>query len=228
MITYNKEFRKKDGRLLTASGPRALQNRPAYNDDDITSLKEEIARLKSIVSSGNNVTSNITHDNIDINYLINGAVSKALLEVETSNIAKIQAYEDKIAVLNREVIILSSDLEYSKKESHTQVTSYEDRLYILFKTITQKDEVIKDMTDKLISSNVVVMGNNTEGKTIVSRIDNNNRPAIDKVFIDPSKKGVENDMTSHVRLKEVVNGSNINVGESVDKLKSLMGKLPNR
>jgi len=227
VITYNKEFRKKDGRLLTASGPRALQNRPAYNDNDITSLKEEIIRLKSMIGSGSNVTSNITHDNVDINDLINSAVSKALLEVETSNIAKIQAYEDKIAVLNREIIILLSDLEYSKKESHTQATSYEDRIYVLFKIVAQKDEVISGMTDKLISSNTVVSNvvvppniGCVEDRAIIT-----NRPTIDEVYIDPNK-GAEDGMKSHVKVKEVKNG--INASADVAKLKGLLGKLPTK
>lgn len=225
MITYNKEYRKKDGRLLTASGPRALQNRPAYSDSDIETLKDEIDRLKASLSGDSFVKPNVVHDNIDINDLINEAVGKALLEVETANLDKIKDYEQKIESLNREIIRLNTELSFIKSEHRSQLEAAEDRLSKMFAIVSEKDGIISGITDKMFS-------NGTFNNSVVNANENTavsdevvdvvvKRPGIDSVYIDPNKGG-EDAMKSHVKIKEVKNDTN--VSDSVDKLRGLLGK----
>lgn len=229
MITYNKEYRKKDGRLLTASGPRALQNRPTYSDNDISDMRAELDRLKLLVADSGGSTHVIAHDSADINDLINDAVTKSLLEAETLNTAKIKEYKAKIDYLTKEIVTLNSDLVIAKEEHRLQVTSYEKRLGEMFVIVTGKDVMINNITDRLLSSNTCNSNASERAKVIETCEDNavanNERPGMDNVYIDPNK-GAEDSMKSHVKIKEVK--SDIDVNSSVDKLRGLLGKLPKK
>jgi len=222
LITYNKEFRKKDGRLLVASGPRSLQNRPAYDDDDITELKGEIARLKMLLGAVDIGPNNTLHNDSDLNDAINDAVSKALLEVETDNVVKFKNYELKITALDTEIEVLKAKLGAADEALREQIKAYEDRLYTLFKIVAKKDEIIGEMTSNLLTGGSSLV---TRAKAEVPEETTVQRPNIDDVFIDPNKGG-EDGMKSHVKIKEIKNDTD--VSNSVDKLRGLLGKLPEK
>ena len=52
------------------------------------------------------------------------------------------------------------------------------------------------------------------------------RPKMENVFIDPLSKDAGKDLESHVDIKDSSPKEKVNVDEQVDKLKSLLGKLP--
>ncbi len=54
------------------------------------------------------------------------------------------------------------------------------------------------------------------------------RPKMEEVFVDPISKDAGKDLESHVNIKDSSSKEKVNVNEQVDKLKGLIGKLPER
>lgn len=213
MVTYNKEFTKSDGRKLVSNGPRDLQRRASTYQQEIMMLKEQIMLLQSYQNDCNTKTGSVGISQDQLNDIINKTTEEVYLEVDSK-------YAEKVSNLLNERDSKQRDIETLREEIKRLNSKLDD-----------KDKMIIDLTTKIgeISSRpiTVVSSGVTTSPTVQSTTETK-RPEMDKVYIDPSKKGAEDEMKSHVKIKEVKNEGESNVGSSVNKLKSLMGKLPKK
>ena len=192
MVEYNKVYKKKDGRLLVASGPRASQNRqkqqginpPVMNVPEIDSLRRDIKKLTSAIPTN---VSGYTKDQVDT--MINTAIEDASVDLERKYIFEITELKTDNAKLNSVV----------------------DKLNI---KLDKKDDIILELTT---NSRPINMEFTDPDSDVVS-----DRPSMENIFIDPTKKS-EEVLESHITNKETESNTS-KVKSSVDKLKKLMNK----
>jgi ElaB/YqjD/DUF883 family membrane-anchored ribosome-binding protein len=249
-IKYNKEYKKKDGRVLVSSGPRNMQNRSVIDMNEILELRAELDYLKSKLNervdeapiTSEKTIQSFSQDQVDD--LINKTAEEVSLEVESNFKKKIEESKAELAVLYRELEVLrdkladkdnelmsirnnyEDQLSASRDRMNRQQAAFEERESNLYLKLDDKDKTIKDLTNKLadISTRPVnVMSYDKASESVEA----GDRPAMDNIYIDPSKKGYEDKMESHVVNKETKSNKH-KVTSDVDKLKNLMGGLPKR
>lgn len=192
MVEYNKIYKKRDGRVLTASGPRESQrrqqNNPAPPMEDLATLREEIHSLRANLSKTPAQTDN-TADKFD-----------EILEEVSAELE--QRYVDRI-----------SSLEALLEDRDKYIIKLEGRL-------DKQDALLQNITNKISAVPIA------EGTAPSHIEEKTGRPGIDSVFIDPTAKGSEDKLESHVKTKETVS-SKPTTSSNINKLKDLMGsKLP--
>ncbi len=187
MVTYNKIYKKKDGRVLVASGPRSVQARqgknaePSVKSSEIDSLREDIKKLT------NNIPTNAgAYSREKVDEMINAAIEEVSIELEEKYISEIKYLKNKNIELKSTVEKLDEKLD-------------------------KKDDMILSMTVNAKAAGV--------GEVIVD----DDRPAIDSIFIDPTKKDEENKFESHIVNKDPESGRS-KVKSNVDKLRKLIKK----
>jgi len=83
--------------------------------------------------------------------------------------------------------------------------------------LESKDNIILSLTDKITKLSSLTGSapsiSNTQSE------EGSDRPSMDDIFIDPSKKGAEDKMESHVKIKEIKYNSNTEA--NINKLKIL-------
>lgn len=196
VMTYNKVYKKSDGRKLVAGGPRDLQlkqkSRSLQSSEDLLTLRKEVERL---------VNSNRTQDmdSTDFATVVDEAIEELSIELEKRYIERISDLESTIA----------EKIEYIKR---------------LESKLDKQDEIIYNLTNKVAAAPVY-----TVAAPLLEddrELSNSNRPSIDNIVIDPTKKGSEDKLESHVTTKEVTTAKST-TSTNINKLKDLMGsKLP--
>lgn len=248
MVAYNKEFVKSDGRKLVASGPRSSQNRTAPANQEISELRAELiklqaqvieaSQLKSIMPASNNtVVNGFTQEQVDA--MVNKTAEEVSLDMDKHFNSIIFELKTNIASKDSTIALLEERLDEVKSNTKIKEQEYISEIKELKKILSEKenffnsrldikDATIKELADKLaeIPNRPVYVNSSSDNQVQVE--EDIKRPSMDNVFIDPSKKGAENSMKSHVKIKEIKNISSSNASDSVNKLKGLMGKLPKK
>lgn len=200
-IPYNKVYKKKDGRVLVASGPRNSQSRLARqtpselqdtSSEELTLLRNQVEQLTEHVNGG-------TYSKDQVNDIINAALEEVTAELEEKYINEINSL--KALANERQEII-------NKLESK----------------IDSKDATIEKLTNQLVNSKPTVIYSSNPDNAVTQNT--TNRPQLDSVFVDPSTKGDEDRFESHINVAEVKSEKKA-VNADIDKLKALLGsKLP--
>jgi len=236
-MKYNKDLGedytiKKDGRVLKASGPRAMQLKAAMKaqeSETVHILKEQVKDLMEIVASGksgNVVPSGYSADEVDKE--INKAVETAIIETEKKS-------KETIADLEEELKYVKAEFKkYRNNYNAEAMKELENNVTSLRVKVESKDEIIETLKSatgtadisELVSSltnKVDAIANSAlDGKEF---IDDPDRPRIETQFVDPLDAAVESTLEPHVVIDEekgIENGGNIN--HKVNKLKDILGK----
>ena len=235
-IKYDKEIVKKD-RIVTTRGPRDLQARSPYAQDSnqselVSLLRSEIERLTKILADRTLDSNTITgYTDEQVNEEIVKAVTSetARLKLEYERVVKdIQMGQVHIENENKRLIDekqhLSNTIESLKSEllnRDTTIdslkkdfqTSQDNKLTILLSEATKKIEEMSSSISNLQTSEQAYAKSST-------------RPQMETVFVDPIDK--ESKVEKHFEIEDVTISQKEEMGSKVSKLKSLLGKLPDR
>lgn len=242
-IPYKKQFVKSDGRKLTRSGPRDMQNRVTGggNSTDlnlvelltnqITDLKADVLAMKSR-SGDAPPTGFFSPEQVDdeIRKAVESAVAETTLSLKASG--------------NKE-----SDLLPLVKEYKSQILGLQqghDNLTRLHAAIIKENTGLKESISKLkveledvneLRKQIAVLEQELDGKkelieTLKTRpaivngevITDPDRPQIEQVFVDPLEDDAGDGLESSITIDTVT--AKEAVGDKVDKLRDLLGKLP--
>lgn len=129
--------------------------------------------------------------------------------------------EDSLA-LEKKYIEKIDSLKILVIEKKEEAIKNNEMILELNLKLDKKDILISELTHKIINSTGAVTTVVQENKPV----EDTERPSMDDVFIDPSKKGAEDRMEAHVTSKKLY--GNKNTEKDINKLKSLIGKLPKR
>lgn len=224
-ITYNKEYKSKNRSIVT-TGPRDHQRKQAMSpvmsdqSDLIIELREQIKELKSKINEqGSLFTSEQVNDEIiksvkaeTMSMQTKHEVDGIKRDLETDNlkskIVRITAEHDK------EISSLK-DIVKTKEEMIEQINVNQDvvsdnKLTILLTEATKK---IDDMTMQLYTYKN-------------GDVPESDRPKMETVFVDPIEK--ETKVEQHFDAKSESATKKVNMNDKVNKLKSLVGKLPSK
>jgi len=233
-LTYNKETITKDRRVVT-SGPRdrqikQQQQATASNDaSDIEELKAQVNALKE--ASGSQVT-NMTSDQI------NSEIALAIQE-ETDKLRKsmAQLMTDKVNLEIKIKTYVGREQDYSDAiQSYQRTISEKDAI------ISQKDVTISELNRRVTSDDNKLTAllteatkkiedaatNISQGQFINNEITNDmsDRPKMETIYVDPTDK--ESNVETHITIEDVSITEKEKMSDSVNKLKGLLGKLPNK
>ena len=211
VINYKKEIVKPDGRKLVSGGPRDQQRRLKEVQDQqslIEALKEEIKGLKTEPVPAPEPQVKTIDKNLFTGEQVDEAVRKAVLEAIS---LKKKAFDKELTKINK-------DLEESKMVIIKLTSEVEN----LNKMIEDKNESLKLERDR----NTQLM-NQLSAKEEVYYEDPD-RPKMETSFIDPLERDAGDGLTAHIDSKEVKVEERDKVYSNVEKLKGLMGKLPNK
>ena len=187
---------QKDHRKLKASGPRNMQARTVAVDTS-EDIKELKAEITKLAGSGIAAAGGYTQQQVDD--MLNEAIEEVSVDLEKKYVQNIKQLKARLVAAGDEVQKLSESLD-------------------------KKDKLILDLTTKItdLASRpvTVVQGNKAEVEEV------SDRPSMNESYIDPAKRGAEDKMESHVKIKEIK--SKADTGANINKLKNLMGKLPKK
>lgn len=208
-IPYRKEVVKPDGRKLVAGGPRDQQRRVQEGVDHTTvieMLRTEIESLRKNMVGGKG---EFTGEQVDDE--IRKAVTEAIenqKKKSSENVGKLTiALEDKTNKFNE----LNGELGILK-----------EKIVSLTTTINEKDESLAREIDR---SKLLLQQLTTSGDDLVIETD---RPQIEPTFIDPLEKTAGERLVPHIKVEDIKSNEKEAMESKVDKLRGLMGKLPNR
>jgi hypothetical protein len=204
MIKYNKEIIKKDGRKLITGGPRDQQRRlrEANRGQEllIEELRKEISQLKTLPSTQAPTVNEKLFSGEQVDNEIRKAVTEAL-EKKEKEINKLKKELEKIRFQNVE---LKSDVKSQEKlieEKDSSLKLERERNLQLTAQLSSKDDFFVEKSD---------------------------RPKMKKTFIDPLEKDSGEHLKPHIESKEVKVKEQNKIHSNIDKLRGLMGKLPNK
>lgn len=144
-----------------------------------------------------------TYTKEQIDDILNKVLEESSLELEKKYIVEINSLKEIILDKKNELI-----------NSNKMISELNQKL-------DKKDLLIADLTNKIVKGAVMVA---SKDHTQSEQVDD--RPSMEQVFIDPTKKGAENDFKSHIVTKEEVSTKQP-IAFNINKLKALMGnKLP--
>lgn len=227
-IQYNKNITK--DRRIFASGPRdqQLKQQKLLYDDKDTIINELRSQLTSLKLNTNTVSEN-TFTAEQVNLEILNAVKE-----ETSNLNKKHLEEKRLLLLDVEKyknkII---DLELKVKLLEKDVASLNDKIVDKDKIISEfkskKPENDNNVTSLLLEATKKIdalsnsLSTTSESSTVVA----SNRPQMTPVFVDPIEKESKIQGTIDV-VEDISTTKKEELNTKVDKLKSLLGKLPSK
>jgi DNA repair exonuclease SbcCD ATPase subunit len=230
-ITYNKTKITKD-RRVQPSGPRDRQLRqklqqqaPVDNSDLVSELRNQISALQDRLASSQ--VGGWTDDQV------NAEIIKAITE-ETANLNK-QHSEEK-AAYDKAI----SKLKESLHEYKTQIKLYEKDIETLKEKILEKETLITELKSRepVMDNNVTMLLAEATKKieALTTQVTSgsvdpsvsSDRPQMETVFVDPIEKEskVEKHFEVEVEVGDVSISKKEEMGNKVDKLKNLLGKLP--
>lgn len=215
-ITYNKEFQSKDRRIMSR-GPRDRQLKQAHDKEDssmsvIIELTNKIQQLQEQLDKKDTTpVSGLTDDQVNIE------IEKAIKE-ETSNLKnkfelEKQSLNNKISILEKEILSIREIIK-SKDEIIKQLK-------------TNKPETDNKLTELLTEATKKIEIMASQMNTGTSNIsDSSGRPKMETAFVDPIEK--ESVMEKFIEVEDISINEKEVIDNKVDKLRSLLGKLPNK
>jgi len=242
-IKYKKQFVKSDGRKLTRSGPRDMQNRLTGGSTDaslvelltnqITDLKADMLAIKS--RNGESAPAGFfSPEQVDeeIRKAVESAVAETAMSLKVNN--------------NKD-----SDLLPLVKEYKSQILALQqgqDNLTRLHASITEENSSLKENIDKLtaeleetneLKKQIAVLEQELDGKkelieTLKTRpaivdgeiIVDPERPQMEQLFVDPLEEDAADGMEASINVESVTKDEEVD--DKVDKLRDLLGSLPKR
>lgn len=222
-ITYNKQFTSKKDRRILTSGPADRQRKQAVSTSGsldsslVDDLRDQIKHLQLQLDSkaSVNIPGLYTAEQVD------AEIIKAI-KLETSNL------QDEIAGLKTAVKELSGKNKYLESAHIKEIESLKE-------IIKSKDVLIEQLKNNkpIIDENKLAELISNATKNIVSSsgsidtFDGPERPKMETTFIDPLS-GKDDKMEKHFNIEDVSLDKKEMINSKVNKLKSLMGKLPNK
>lgn len=230
-IKYHKPQPFKEGRALRSGrGPRDLQRDKALqptvsvdNTSIVAELKSQIGLLRDELHT-RPVQKGYSAEEFDAELvkateqIIDGVENKSKAKV--AKLKKIITdYEQTMAGLSNELTTVRSKLQFKEKEVVKlidKIRKYESKIEILDNKLISAEEIIKTKDDSISTLK-------TTGLVVEST--DPDRPQMEEAFVDPLEKGFDQSLELHIKIKEDIQGDT-KVDAKVDKLKSLLGKLP--
>lgn len=197
-ITYNKEFKPKDRRVMP-SGPRDRQIKQVSqisNSDQsllINELRSQIFKLQEQLENRSNTTSGYTAEQVD---------------------------EEIIKAVKSETEKLRTQHEYEKNNLQHIIDS-KDEIIQHLKSSQNNNSGIKE--DKIASIILEATKNLSSNSEVLVKSD---RPRMETVFIDPIEEN--SNIERHFVVEEISVDNKIQLNDKENKLKGLLGKLPPR
>ncbi len=212
-MLYKKEYVKTDGRKLRTGGPRDLQNRQQVQNIssitdivDIQDLKTEIKRLSDELRE-RPVIGGFTGEQMDDE--IRRAVSESIKNIKETTNKEIEELKLKLKGSKKNEEILLKKLEEAEKARNDNIT-----------------KLLEEQIEKLENLNIsTAIHNATKYEEIVVDPD---RPQIETTFIDPLEIHAGEGLELHIDIKNISSDEKEDMFEKVDKLKQLLGGLPNK
>lgn len=243
-LRYNKEYVSKDRRIQT-SGPRDMQRRlasisnspPEVDHSLIMELRSTIRDLQEQIKvKSNGSKESFTAE--QVNEEIIKAVKAETYELKDKYEAKIKQLEMDRVDLNNKIksIVEEKDkkeaelvlaIEQVKNEIEKERSVFRDQLKAKDELIIQiqksnsgiSEDKLASILEEKIKELALTAGHSIENV-------DPNRPKMEKVFIDPIDK--EPEIETHINISDSVVSKKEEMASQVDKLKSLLGKLPNK
>jgi hypothetical protein len=209
-ITYNKEYKPKDRRVVTR-GPRDIQARRISNTDSsglVNELRAQVERLQ-----------------------------KQLLEKPTSGYTPEQVDAEILKAIKIETLELNKKHNDEKSALLLEVEKYKYEIKSLKELIASKDEQIKalqnnspkidnKLTDLLSEATKKIEEMSLKISSGGEKVASSNRPQMETLFVDPIEK--ESKVEKHFEIEDITIDEKDKIYDKVNKLKSIMGKLPNK
>lgn len=246
-MKYPKELVKPDGRKLIAGGPRDMQRRQqvAYSAAPdagiIEALQKQIEELKELTKSNKKEGELYTAEEVDeeIRKAVESAVKETTISLKRNTqaaaqeieplvqkykvqIVELQRNNDDLTRLHNTMASQSSEMKdkIAKLESEVnEITELKKQIAVLEQTLAGKDELI----DALKTRPVIVQG--------TTEVEDPNRPKMDQVFVDPLEKDSGKGLKSSINIEVEdipTTDKKEEMDDKVNKLKSLLGKLPTK
>lgn len=242
-IPYKKQYVKSDGRKLNRSGPRDMQARTAgsYTPDtsivelltnQLTELRAEILSMKS--RSGDAAPAGFfSPEQVDeeIRKAVEAAVAESaisfkgntknadmapLVQEYKKQIVELQRGNDNLTKLHASITKESGNLKekIAKLEAEmVDVVELKKQIAVLEQELVGKGEMVE-----MLKTRPAIL----EGEIFTDP----DRPQMEQVFVDPLERDAGKGMKATINIETVVKDEE--VGDKVNKLKDLLGKLPNK
>lgn len=248
-ITYNKQSIKKD-RVVVGSSPRDRQNKQSalvsspYGIDWalVEELKSHILSLQGQLNN-KSVSSNGWTDE-QVNSEIEKVIKSETQILKAQHVIELSKAEEKIRNLENRLDTLELEFNGLAQDNKNLLSTIEtikvskieleSEIYVLKEQVKSKDELIQVLKDtQLAGSNfseeklTALFNEATKNITLsMSPTVEDNRPKMETSFIDP----VENsgNVEAHITISEVSIIEKEEMNSKVNKLKGLLGKLPNK
>lgn len=206
-MLYKKEHVKPDGRRLISGGPRDSQKRLEKIDQPtaaIQELKKEIKRLSDELRD-RPVIGGFTGEQMDEE--IRKVVSESIKDIKETTSKEIKELKSKLKKSKENEELLLKKLEAAEKARNDDITS-----------------LLREQVEKLENLNVPAAYKSKEA------VIDPDRPQIETTFIDPLEICAGEGLEPHidVKIKDVSSDEKEDMYDKVDKLKQLLGGLPNK
>lgn len=210
-IPYRKEITKSDGRKLVAGGPRDQQRRVQEEKDQtvmINALRDEIKNLRS-----NTAVNGAEFTGEQVDDAIRKAVTETLINERKNSSIEIEelrkALEEKTNKFN---------------ELNGEVGIFREKVISLTIKVKERDESIAREIERstMLLQQLTTYGTSDDGLVIET-----DRPKMEPTFIDPLKKDAGEKLVPHIQVDDIKNEKKEKMESKVNKLRDLMGKLPN-
>jgi len=241
-ISYPKEFVKPDGRKLVSGGPRDLQRRQAGQplpELDLNNLKKEFHTLREelIKARLQKVPKGFfSPEQVDeeIRKAVEQAVAETMLLSKKTNQNNNQNVEQSVQKYKIQIFELQKSKDALIKTNKTEVsnnTVLKEQVKKLEVDLNEANELKKDIAvlkQNLIGKEELIETLKSKVGSFVEEMVDTNRPKMEQRFIDPLEKDAGEGLESHIDITDVTASEKDNMSEKVDKLKNLLGKLPNK
>ncbi len=211
-IPYRKEIVKPDGRKLIAGGPRDQQRRVQEGSDQtvaVEMLRSEIENLRKnmVVGKGE-----FTGEQVDDE--IRKAVTDAIENQKKKSAGEIGKLTKTLEERTNKINELNGELGILKEKIVSLTTTINERDVSLEREIDRSKLLLQQLTTYGVSDD-----------DLVFEID---RPQIEPTFIDPLEKTAGERLVPHIKVDDIKSNEKEDMQSKVDKLRGIMGKLPNR
>jgi len=177
-----------------------LENDNQRLNDENTSLRQQLLHLKEINTSD---ISNIT-ENMKLKY------EALLLEKESKLRSDAEVHQMELRGLKDKLSEQETLINSLKELKNTSSSNTEERLV---SALTEATKKLEEMAKSIPNSSTFN--------------EQDNRPQIDTVFVDPSES-TKDVLESNITIEDVSHKRKEDMASKVNKLKSLMGSLPNK
>lgn len=143
-------------------------------------------------------------------------LTEALDKKNTGKVFTAEEFDTEL-IKQIEQAIKETEIQFKEEisELNNKIKYLESEIRVKEATIVDKNEIIETLKISLL--------NKSEDDVIIT---DSKRPVMEEVFIDPTEKDAGKGMKSHIKLEDVE--SEEDIGNKVNKLKSLIGGLPKK